>query len=473
MEAAEGSDSDGTVHSQTKPSLLQIACALQDMLHDLIAGEQEAPGMREVLEFAAQQLGFSTDPETLAANSDEDLVRNKLQRRSGHESAHHHHRRRGGAVLMSPTIWSALPKDLLQRVFARLPLADIIRLQCLSKEWNQNLASATSAFKVVCADANPKLFAIISGFCFTGKFDVKVYDMKSNTWHATMIDTGYTEPFNTMNACDGGLVCFLCTSAKSHVRLPIIVCNPLTRSMRALPLHTHKGQPRMLQLVMDRNTKFYKVIVVVDDINNGNLTAELFHSETGVWTSANLPEPRLFFGYQHIWEGYEDRDSEYVPTALSPCVYDCAEREFLELQVAENWLEDAVMKSYALVHDHLFVLQKTDHREVDVEGGGTILAGPEYFISEFQGRKVAPHWIKINDHRCSNLGYPASSTYYWPSVYACGGFLLVVTHNIGSTYLNGLERLYDLSTGTWHALPALQEICSVDLMCELRWDAVP
>ena len=240
VEAAEGIDSDANVHSQTKPNLLRIACALQDMLHDLIAGAQEAPGMREVLEFAAQQLGFSTDPEALAANSEEDLVRNKLQRRSGHESAHHHHRR--GAVLMGPAIWSALPKELLQRVFARLLLADIIRLQCLSKEWSQNITSTKSAFKMVCVDANPKLFAIISGICFIGKFEVKVYDMKSNTWHATMIDTGYEEPFNTMNACDGGLVCFLCTSAKSHVRLPIFVCNPLTRNMRALPLHTHKGQ---------------------------------------------------------------------------------------------------------------------------------------------------------------------------------------------------------------------------------------
>lgn len=85
-------------------------------------------------------------------------VRNKLQRGSGHESAH----RRGGgggggAILMSPAIWSALPKDLLERVFARLPLADMIRLQCLSKEWNQKLTSTSSAFKMVCADANPKL----------------------------------------------------------------------------------------------------------------------------------------------------------------------------------------------------------------------------------------------------------------------------------------------------------------------------
>lgn len=402
------------------------------------------------------------------------LVRNELQRGSGHESAHHHRRRRHhGAIVMSPAIWSALPKDLLERVFARLPLADMIRLQCLSKEWSQNLTSPNSAFKMVCADANPKLFAIISGICFIGKFEVKVYDMKSNTWHATMIDTGYEEPFNTMNAFDGGLVCFLCTSAQSHVRLPIIVCNPLTRSMRALPLHAHKGQARMLQLVMDRSTKFYKVIVVVTDINNGNLTAELFHSETGVWTSANLADSSLFFGYQHIWVGYEDRDFEYIATAFSPCIYDCAEGEFLELQVAENLLEDAVTKSYALVHDHLFVLQKMDHREVDVEGGGTILAGPEYFISEFRGQKVAPHWIKVKDHRCNNLGYLASSTYYWPSIYACRGFLLVVAHNAGSTYLNGLERLYDLSTGKWHALPTFQEICSVDLMCDLQWDAVP
>lgn len=388
---------------------------------------------------------------------------------SGHESA----RRRRGPILMGPAIWSALPKDLLERVFARLPLADIVRLQCLSKEWNQKLTSTNSDFKMVCADANPKLFAIISGYCFKGKFEVNVFDMKSNTWHATTIDTGYEEPFNTMNACDGGLVCFLCTSAKSHVRLPIIVCNPLTRSMRALPLHAHKGPVGMLQLVMDRNTKFYKVIVVVNDINNGNLTAELFHSETGVWTSANLANSSLFFGYQHMWEGYEDRDFEYVATAFSPCIYDCAEGEFLELQVAENLFEEAVKKSYALVHDCLFVLQKTDDREVDVGGGGTILAGPEYFIREFRGQKVAPHWIKVKDHRCNNLGYLASNNYYWPSIYACGGFLLVVTHNLASTYLNGLEKLYDLSTGKWHALPAFQEICSVDLMCELQWDAVP
>ena len=84
-----------------------------------------------------------------------------------------------------------------------------------------------------------------------------------------------------MNSSDGGLVCFACTSAKEEsIPVLVLVCNPLTRAVRALPLHSHnKGPPKMLQLVMDRMSKCYQVLIVSTDLS-GDLAAEIFHSNT-------------------------------------------------------------------------------------------------------------------------------------------------------------------------------------------------
>ena len=85
-------------------------------------------------------------------------------------------------------------------------------------------------FKQVCADAHPKLFAIIDRSFYSGRsIKVRLFDLRSNTWHEMVnIDIGYSLPFHTMNATDGGLVCFACTSKQDgSIHVPVLVCNPV------------------------------------------------------------------------------------------------------------------------------------------------------------------------------------------------------------------------------------------------------
>lgn len=69
-------------------------------------------------------------------------------------------------------LWRTLPLDLLQLVFARLPLPDeIIRLRVLSKTWDRYLTGVTPGFTKVCAKSNPSIFGmlpparVLHGFC--------------------------------------------------------------------------------------------------------------------------------------------------------------------------------------------------------------------------------------------------------------------------------------------------------------------
>ena len=116
--------------AKSRGALLQKARALWHALDDLLAGTAEPAWMEEVVESAARHMGFS-DHEASACSNDLPGMEN-LVPHCEHECAHH-------AALMNPTIWSGLPVELLQSVFARLPLAGIIRLQCLSREWNRIL----------------------------------------------------------------------------------------------------------------------------------------------------------------------------------------------------------------------------------------------------------------------------------------------------------------------------------------------
>lgn len=61
-----------------------------------------------------------------------------------------------------PASWSTMPVELLQLVFARLPLPKIIQLRSLSKSWNRSFTSEELEFMRACTDAGPRVFAMIT-----------------------------------------------------------------------------------------------------------------------------------------------------------------------------------------------------------------------------------------------------------------------------------------------------------------------
>ncbi|KAG0619438.1 hypothetical protein M758_4G140000, partial [Ceratodon purpureus] len=381
---------------------------------------------------------------------------------------------------VNPAIWSDLPEELLQRVFARLPLADIIRLRCLSKQWNRILNSHD--FKQVCTDTHPKMFAIITplSYSVSRSFNVRLYDLRPPNYEM-QIDTGSKRPNNylTKSASDGGLVCFACTADEEDLAciasasVIVLVCNPLTRVVRELPLHSHcKRPPEMLHLVMDRVSKCYQVLIVSTDPNGGGLVAEVFHSNTGAWTSANLAEKRYFPGFRDLF--LREFITDYHGR---PCVYDCAKGYHLEIPAnVADLLRDGNyvgMNQCALVQGRVFALCR---EEPSANEGGRLDCGVEWFFAEFQYLESGVRWLKVKDHRSTDsVRFPQVTTLYLRDLFACKGFLLVVAKFYADS-IRHEQWSYDLSTGKWHQIFPWYKLDTCwrrDLMCELQWDVVP
>ena len=395
---------------------------------------------------------------------------------------------------MEPALWSTLPNELLHQIFARLPLPQIIRLQCLSTEWEWNLTSEDSEFTRTCSEANPKIFAMVAEGHTYGSVSVRLYDIKANRWHS-IVYPYHLYHVDTLCAGDGGLVCIVSTATnKKKTPLIITVFNPLTGQCRALPHQDlRKLQLQMVQLVMDRDTRCYKVIVVGEKKRragrSGDVVAKIYSSETGAWSSKFEGVLDLIFGHQYSWDhdlhgGGFAEDNFLEENRLGPCAYDCSGRQLLELldvshpcidRIYVQFHHEASSQCYALVKDHLFVLHEETYEATNIMGN--IYLCRRYCISEYQGQKCEPYWVKLKVHRCKEFERPPASVFYTMSLYACKGFLLVKAENDeGDAYRHVLTWLYDLSTAKWQAIPPFPDEVfypSSDTMFELQWDAIP
>ncbi|KAG0574607.1 hypothetical protein KC19_VG276000 [Ceratodon purpureus] len=195
---------------------------------------------------------------------------------------------------MDADVWSKLPRDILGNIFVRLPTDGIGRVRCLSKEWRL-ATSSCSKFTQECAKLHLDLWAMV-GFrdgpaltCW-----VRAYDAKACKWHAFGIESIPQLYRNAIRIFDVGLACFVpCGLGEDHQ--PVLVCNPLTREWRQLPLSRVVGnQPRMAQLRVDREKGTYQVVVVghfgvAADVKscreeNNPLPVEVYDSETKMWS---------------------------------------------------------------------------------------------------------------------------------------------------------------------------------------------
>jgi hypothetical protein len=388
----------------------------------------------------------------------------------------------------SHDLWSALPDELLQRVFARLPFAKINELHRLSKKWNRRFLLEGPEFMRACSEARPRMFAMVARIAEagedTGSLFVRVFDTTANRWYSSMQPIGEA----TMCAGDGGLVCSVSTFIRKDEKpFEVTVFNPLTRVWTELPHHGRCNlQPRMVQLVVDEDTKCYKAILVGEEEHGaGSMTAEMYCCKTEEWSSAEA-FPGLIFGCLYRWDHTYDYASFGGSACLGPGAYDCARRQLHEFDVQTNPcgqlhdfdmetnpLREIYVVSCALVKDHLFVLHQVP-----------VYILRRYGISEyqFQVENGQPKWVKLRNHECGQFKYVPSRTYYEMKLYACKGFLLLEAAN-EENY--GFEHkptwLYDLSTTKWQKVPAIPDarnhpeyvFGNYDAMFELRWDAVP
>lgn len=273
---------------------------------------------------------------------------------------------------MDPLLWSTLPTELIELVFARLSIAKIIDLCVLSMEWST--MSKSSNFRKVFSERHPKLFGLVGRGKAGGKLREVVYDVRCNVLTSRGLGgigkACFTRPFsfvspgqtfngfrrvNDPNAyaiplkeSDGGLACFV--PQRKLLTVPILVGNPIADEWKALPCiplvnkKTNKD-PTRVQLVMEEDTKCYRVIVVFYHFTSKEYAAYCFDSRTGVW---KCEESSL---------SYEDGCSRLLMTSVvgDQCDFDRITKMLYDLVYCSS-VKGADARRSAMVKDRLFVL---------------------------------------------------------------------------------------------------------------------
>ena len=307
-----------------------------------------------------------------------------------------------------------------------------------------------------------------------GGLSIKMFDVEAHKWHKFEMTLQPECDCHTMAACDGGLVCFVSRILDTVADpLRIVVLNPLTKEYKVLPTLAplNKVQPQMVQLIMDRETKCYKVVLVgKKNRRTGTVSAKVYSSATGRWSNPDPVPEQLIFGYHFRWT--PDEDDQLAAERVGPCAYACHEAEFLKLGDHVTLSLDSC-KGYALVNDRLFVL----HNETRHYSNGIVY---RFVLSEYQGQRSSPYWVRVRVHDCTPLkrgstNRPLSENYYM-LLHACRDYLMITVQNIELGAFKLIRMfLYDLSTFKWQEIPAVP--WGIDgrdaTMCELHWDAVP
>ncbi|KAG0597506.1 hypothetical protein M758_12G000100 [Ceratodon purpureus] len=219
--------------------------------------------------------------------------------------------RQGSAVRSGdPTwgnLWRSFPEDLVEMVFARLPVGRIVELMRDSHAWST--MSKSSHFRRACAERHPCSFLglvrWVTAWGGGGSVRATVYDHESNEWAGFDLagfppgvrgDSVRRSYRDSMYAFDAGLVCFVPHGDLSVC--PVVVCNPLTGDRRSLPPIRHEHRPAvMVELRVDDDTKAYEVTVVVgahrvkrSSAISGHvpeMRALSYSSATGAWSATD------------------------------------------------------------------------------------------------------------------------------------------------------------------------------------------
>jgi len=317
-------------------------------------------------------------------------------------------------------------------------------------------------FTKLCAEQNPNMFALANQNLLSYHFSMVVnsYDSKENGWHCLLKWGG------TMLSGDGGLVCLV--DKRGFNTFNIEVLNPLTRQRRKLPSLSSLSQiqPCMVQLVMDQNSKGYKVLVVARPYKDreseveGEAVAMIFSSATGEWSQPNIFSD-LIFGYH--WK-YSSRCKTFGHGA-----YDCTSTTLLELDEGSSRFST---RNSVQVKDRLFVFQKN--------------CDEQYLLTEYQAQSRQPHFFQLKVHKCHELDEVSrnqrddETLELETRIFGCQDFLVVYAYRDRThLILHELTLLFDLSTSQWKVISKIPKWipdnfrASMGHMFELRWDIVP
>lgn len=428
MAAAEDEDVNevGEGSGGANQDYLRVTTVLLDRLRDARAGAGDRPAsaLAEVLEVAAQEFGIERETSICSARVE------ITSGRCTHSCSDH-------TELMNPNLWGNLPQEILQNVFAHLPLGEISCLTLLSKEWRQIVSS--DDFQRTCSEVHPKLVCLLTSNRVRNLFWVRVMD-HSQKWHTYEIRVagdllGDLIPTRMYPPCeDQGWVCFATgvhSSSKKKKAPPSLyfnVVNPLTRSSHELPPLVNYTPLNLLRIHVNRATKAFKVFARTDRV---------VWTKERKWTPAGVAE--------HVYDSLAaEWKTTYNTSDIDPALGGRLEYDFRNGRLFTLGDLVAGVRS-AFYKGRLFVLQLGSDGPANDE---TQDESPMYYIEEFCWEISG--WVQVRRHRCEPFERPPKDSLY-RYLYACNGFLMVIMKG-NQRFGTHLVWLYDIATGKWSTL---------------------
>jgi hypothetical protein len=208
-----------------------------------------------------------------------------------------------------------LPDDIQSIVFAKLPLANVYKLQTCCRQLRT--ITHCESFKQARVHEFP-LERSYSPMFFSVHEDVLEmagYDIDSGEWCPlpslkclpSSPDPGLLKEFLVAGA--EGLLCINVGKAAASGAPKLIICNPLTQKTRELPAMNFPRHPVLMHLIVDTKKNSYKVIVAGSSTfgtEHLSRKTEVYCSETESWQeTGDLPGPD--FGLNEYQNGaYSD-----------------------------------------------------------------------------------------------------------------------------------------------------------------------
>lgn len=200
-----------------------------------------------------------------------------------------------------PVLWSSLPTELLERVLAFLPFPNLFRLRTVCKRWNS--LPHCSYFRQIRASAPNQWGACLPVlFCKDAAIDAEDEGWNSDSWSA--YDTASCRwlrlpPLTCLDARhpkylvvgSGGLLCIGDFDSTEN----LVVCNPVTRCLRELPLTIKQwAEPDVTAMAINKRTGGYKLVLAGNRHfkpgSPGYRNTEIYDSSSKAWeTVGDIP----------------------------------------------------------------------------------------------------------------------------------------------------------------------------------------
>lgn len=398
-------------------------------------------------------------------NIDESLRRDsQSQRWCPHVCESHHE-------MMDPALWKKLPESLVELIFARLPLHNVIQLQSLSKSWRYTVRYSKPFHNTLFPA--PRFALVTSNQCR----DCKIHfcDVKENKWLLKTMDAVSNSFWASPVIAAEGLLCIVDLHQLSYGSLSISMCNPLTHKSRVLPPLTHFNRwfPKMMQLLVDEC--HYKLIVVGSSHRAPEtLILQVYDSQVGAWEFSDVnPAPgRTYRDSTTSICGYDfSYDGQYEGIVR----YDTRERSLYRLVLPShpNMVQAPTKNDIGMCNGEVFAVVGTlRNKEVVFKLGADPVSGNVEWVAQEGGASASG----VNNN--SLVSFPRT---YYKRVFVAGSLLLVAADNRERADVNHHQILMvkDLAAddGQWMQLPKLGKCDMWELnhavMMELRWDATP